>query len=69
MSVGEALRRPLVELARSGQLRASDVIMLIKGLDIRIIHATTGPTIRALILNPDVDYQARGIRKPRKNPT
>ena len=32
------------------------ILMLINGLDIHIIHATTGETIRQLILNPAVDY-------------
>jgi transposase InsO family protein len=45
------------------------ILMLINGLDIRIIHATTGELIRQLILNPAVDYQARGVRKPRPKPT
>jgi transposase InsO family protein len=45
------------------------ILMLINGLDIRIIHATTGELIRQLILNPAVDYQARGVRKPRAKPT
>jgi hypothetical protein len=44
------------------------ILMLINGLDIRIIHATTGEIVRELILNPAVDYQPRGVRKPRKNP-
>jgi len=38
--------------------------MLINGVDIRIIHATTGEIIRELTLNPAVDYQARGTTKP-----
>jgi hypothetical protein len=38
--------------------------MLINGCDIRIIHASTGELIRELILNPAVDYQARGVRNP-----
>jgi len=42
--------------------------MLINGYDIRIIHATTGQIIRQLILNPAVDYQAQGVRKPRPKP-
>ena len=45
------------------------VLMLINGLDIRIIHATTGQIIRELILNPAVDYQAHGVRKPRPKPS
>jgi transposase InsO family protein len=45
------------------------VLMLINGLDIRIIHATTGELLRELILNPAVDYQAQGIRKPRPKPS
>jgi transposase InsO family protein len=45
------------------------ILMLINGLDIRIIHATTGELIRQLILNPAVDYQAQGVRKPRAKPT
>jgi len=44
------------------------ILMLINGCDIRIIHATTGEIIRQLILNPAVDYQPRGVRKPRKYP-
>ena len=40
--------------------------MLINGLDIRIIHATTGETIRELILNPAVDYQRHGAKPPRQ---
>ncbi|HKF87406.1 MAG TPA: IS481 family transposase [Propionibacteriaceae bacterium] len=45
------------------------ILMLINGLDIRIIHATTGQIIRELILNPAVDYQAQGVRKPRPKPS
>jgi transposase InsO family protein len=45
------------------------VLMLINGCDIRIIHATTGEIIRQLILNPAVDYQAQGVRKPRPKPS
>jgi hypothetical protein len=45
------------------------VLMLINGCDIRIIHAATGELIRELILNPALDYQARGIRKPRPKPS
>jgi hypothetical protein len=44
------------------------ILMLINGLHIRIIHATTGELIRELQLNPAVDYQTRGVRKPRKYP-
>ena len=44
------------------------ILMLINGLHIRIIHATTGELIRELILNPAVDYQPRGVRKPRPKP-
>jgi hypothetical protein len=44
------------------------ILMLINGRDIRITHATTGEIIRELILDPAVDYQPRGVRKPRKNP-
>jgi len=44
------------------------ILMLINGRDIRIIHATTGEIIRQLILNPAVDYQAQGVRKPRPKP-
>jgi transposase InsO family protein len=44
------------------------ILMLINDCDIRIIHATTGELIRELILNPAVDYQPRGVRKPRKHP-
>jgi transposase InsO family protein len=45
------------------------ILMLINGLDIRIIHATTGEIIRQLILNPAVDYQPQGVRKPRQKPS
>jgi hypothetical protein len=42
--------------------------MLINGLDIHIIHATTGELIRQLILNPAVDYQGRGASKHLQTP-
>jgi transposase InsO family protein len=45
------------------------VLMLINGLDIRIIQAHTGQIIRELILNPAVDYQTRAVRKPRTKPS
>ena len=45
------------------------VLMLINGCHIRIIHASTGELIRELILNPAVDYQARGVHKPRPKPS
>jgi transposase InsO family protein len=45
------------------------IMMLINGRDIRIIHTSTGELIRELILNPAVDYQPRGIRKPRPKPS
>jgi transposase InsO family protein len=45
------------------------ILMLINGLDIRIIHATTGQIIRELILNPSVDYQSRSLRKSRAKPS
>jgi hypothetical protein len=44
------------------------ILMLINGCDIRIIHATTGEIIRELTLNPNVDYQTRGVRNPRPKP-
>ena len=44
------------------------ILMLINGLDIRIIHANTGEIIRELTLNPAVDYQTRGLRNPRPKP-
>jgi Integrase core domain len=45
------------------------ILMLINGLQIRIIHATTGEIIRELSLNPAVDYQARGARNTRPKPS
>jgi hypothetical protein len=45
------------------------ILMLINGRNICIIHATTGQIIRELILNPDIDYQTQGVRKPRPKPT
>jgi transposase InsO family protein len=52
-----------------GRTRArTPVLMLINGRDIRIIHATTGEMLRELQLNPAVDYQAQGVRKPRPKP-
>jgi hypothetical protein len=44
------------------------ILMLINDRQIRIIHATTGELIRDLTLNPAVDYQARGLRNPRRKP-
>jgi hypothetical protein len=43
-------------------------LILLNGPDIRTIHATTGEIIKELVLNPDIDYQSRGIRQPRKKP-
>jgi hypothetical protein len=44
--------------------------MLINHLDVRIIQATTGELIRALILNPAIDYQTtQGVRRPRPKPS
>lgn len=40
------------------------ILMLVNGLDISIIHATTGEIIRELIHNPAVDYQTQGIARP-----
>jgi transposase InsO family protein len=45
------------------------ILMLINGLHIRIIHATTGEIIRELTLNPAVDYQARGVPNTRPKPS
>jgi hypothetical protein len=44
------------------------VTVQINGLDIHIIHATTGEIITELILNPAIDCQARGIHNPRPKP-
>ena len=44
------------------------ILMLINGLDIHIIHATTGETIRELILNTAVEYQRHGAKPPRQTP-
>lgn len=44
------------------------ILMLINGLDIRIIHATTGEIIRELILNPAIDYQAQAVQRPEPKP-
>jgi hypothetical protein len=52
-----------------GRTRArTPILMLINGLNICIIHATTGEMLRELQLNPAVDYQAQGVRKPRPKP-
>jgi len=45
------------------------ILMLINGLQIRIIHATTGEIIRELTLNPAVDYQARNVRNSPTKPS
>jgi hypothetical protein len=45
------------------------ILMLINGLHIRIIHATTGEIIRELTLNPAVDYQAQGVRNSSPKPS
>jgi len=44
------------------------ILMLINGRNIRIIQAHTGELIRDLILNPAIDYQPQGVRKPRPKP-
>ena len=45
------------------------ILMLINGLDIRIIHAATGEIIRELILNPATDYQSQGVRNSPPKPS
>ena len=45
------------------------ILMLINGLHIRIIHATTGEMLRELQLNPTIDYQRRSQPKPRPKPS
>jgi hypothetical protein len=45
------------------------ILMLINGIQIRIIHATTGEIIRELTLNPAVDYQARSVRNSPTKPS
>lgn len=45
------------------------ILMLINGLQIRIIHATTGEIIRELTLNPAVDYQAQTARNSPPKPS
>ena len=42
------------------------VILIVEGLDIRVIHAAAGELLRALTLDPTHDYQPTG--KP-KGPT
>ena len=44
------------------------ILMLINGRNIRIIQSHTGELIRDLILNPAIDYQPQGVRKPRPKP-
>jgi hypothetical protein len=43
--------------------------MLSNHLDVHIIQATTGELIRALILNPAIDYQTQGVRRARPKPS
>jgi transposase InsO family protein len=45
------------------------ILMLINGLDIRIINAATGELLRELTLNPAVDYQTQGPHEPPTKPT
>jgi len=47
-------------------LDGTRIIMLIHGHNIRIIHATTGETIRALTINPERTYHGTG--KPTGGP-
>lgn len=44
--------------------------MLIQDLNVRIINATTAELIRELTIDPNCDYQPRGIRPgpPKKKP-
>jgi hypothetical protein len=44
-------------------LTGTRVLMLIHGLDIRIIAEDTGALIRELVLNPDRDYQPTGRKR------
>ncbi|GAB4005008.1 IS481 family transposase [Glycomyces albus] len=39
------------------------VLLIIEGLDIRVLHAVTGETLRALTLDPARDYQPTGRPK------
>jgi hypothetical protein len=39
------------------------VILIVHGLDIRVVHAATGELIRALTLDPTRDYQPTGRPK------
>jgi DNA-binding LacI/PurR family transcriptional regulator len=67
-----ALRQAGIELDESlitSESGRKVVTVQINGCDIRIIHATTDELIRELTLNPAVDYQARGARKPRPKPS
>jgi hypothetical protein len=43
--------------------------MLINGLHIRIIHATSGEISRELTLNPALDYQVQGVRNSSPKPS
>ena len=46
------------------------ILMLIADLDIRVIERDTGRLVRALTLDPDRDYQPRGLPPgpPRSHP-
>lgn len=44
-------------------LAGTPLIMLIRDLDIRIIHAATGEIIRTLTLNPYRQYQPTGTKR------
>jgi hypothetical protein len=41
-------------------LEGTPIVMLIRGLDVRIIHAATGEILRDLTLNPDKRYHGLG---------
>jgi hypothetical protein len=51
----------LYHIGVGAQLRGTPVLLLINDLHIRITHQHTGELIRELTLDPDRDYQSRGL--------
>jgi transposase InsO family protein len=58
----------LHHIGLSKHLRGTAVTVLINDLDIRVLARDTGTLIRKLTLNPNRDYQPRGV-KPGNSPT
>ena len=52
----------LHHIGLSKHLRGTNVLVLIDDLDVRVLNRNTGTLIRKLTLDPNRDYQPRGVK-------